>query len=245
VAYTKPVTFASSAVLAAADLESNLSALRDYTNSGIVAGDLVDGSIEAKHLRRPEFYQSGTIWGARMPSGEIHGLKNPPVGLTYDDSQVSSGGANPRDKHEWPAHFNGCMAIPLHQDKSDSPASWLPIPKTGRSFYMDSKGDAFIQWTIKLMAPYDNTAVHSTPATPNESKFRLFVDGTSYPVTEGQVLEHAGTDAGTYGRTVSICKMVKGLTRGDHDLWLGCGLKSNFVMCGGSQIIIEIEYDRS
>ena len=109
-AFSATTTFSDGDTLTAAALEANLQKARDWFNgngapSHMAAGDIADGALKTRHLRKGEFEVRGRFVSWRGISGATFMVSNPASSLSN---------ASP-NWHRFAYVPNGCLANPSIQ----------------------------------------------------------------------------------------------------------------------------------
>ena len=173
--------FVDGTVMNAATLTANITTIKNWLNGGIASGDIVNGSVKARHLRALEHYLGNVA------------LTNGSGGST---SPISGGTANPRS--------DGVTGTTLRRSYTSDPAArvyvtpdshgigiWEDVSTCAHRWYARDSGIAecvfeFWAWAIQS----DET----TPEAKNICDFRLKLNGTAVTATEITLFD-AGSDA--------------------------------------------------
>lgn len=146
--------FVNGTVMNAATLTANIQTIRNWLNGGIATGDIVNGSVKARHLRALEHYLSGTA------NPRSDGVTGTTLRRAYTSDPAARAYVTP-DSH----------GIGIWEDVSTCAHRW----------YARDSGIAecvfeFWAWAIQS----DET----TPEAKNICDFRLKLNGTAVNATE-------------------------------------------------------------
>jgi hypothetical protein len=146
--------FVNGTVMNAATLTANITTIKNWLNGGIATGDIVNGSVKARHLRALEHYLSGTA------NPRSDGVTGTTLRRAYTSDPAARAYVTP-DSH----------GIGIWEDVSTCAHRW----------YARDSGIAecvfeFWAWAIQS----DET----TPEAKNICDFRLKLNGTAVTATE-------------------------------------------------------------
>jgi hypothetical protein len=236
-AFSATTTFSDGDTLTAAALEANLQKARDWFNgngapSHMAVGDIADGALKTRHLRKGEFEVRGRFVSWRGISGATFMVSNPASSLSN---------ASP-NWHRFAYVPNGCLANPIHPNNGS--ASYRHIPKCALNFELEAKADIIVRARISVMAPDDDEGGSSDT---DLSYLHLMFDGTKKTSTTATFLEHHASHA-VYDenhRYIQLVWATTAVAAGAHELHLAGSVESNFAFLGGSFISIEATYRRN
>lgn len=167
--------FVNGTVMNAATLTTNIQTIRNWLNGGIATGDIVNGSVKARHLRALEHYLSGTA------NPRSDGVTGTTLRRAYTSDPAARAYVTP-DSH----------GIGIWEDVSTCAHRW----------YARDSGIAecvfeFWAWAIQS----DET----TPEAKNICDFRLKLNGTAVTATEITLFDAGSDATGTDSGPFSYC----------------------------------------
>lgn len=167
--------FVNGTVMNAATLTANIQTIRNWLNGGIASGDIVNGSVKARHLRALEHYLSGTA------NPRSDGVTGTTLRRAYTSDPAARAYVTP-DSH----------GIGIWEDVSTCAHRW----------YARDSGIAecvFEFWTWAIQS--DET----TPEAKNICDFRLKLNGTAVTATEITLFDAGSDATGTDSGPFSYC----------------------------------------
>lgn len=167
--------FVDGTVMNAATLTANITTIKNWLNGGIASGDIVNGSVKARHLRALEHYLSGTA------NPRSDGVTGTTLRRSYTSDPAARVYVTP-DSH----------GIGIWEDVSTCAHRW----------YARDSGIAecvfeFWAWAIQS----DET----TPEAKNICDFRLKLNGTAVTATEITLFDAGSDATGTDSGPFSYC----------------------------------------
>lgn len=167
--------FVDGTVMNAATLTANITTIKNWLNGGIASGDIVNGSVKARHLRALEHYLSGTA------NPRSDGVTGTTMRRAYTSDPAARVYVTP-DSH----------GIGIWEDVSTCAHRW----------YARDSGIAecvfeFWAWAIQS----DET----TPEAKNICDFRLKLNGTAVTATEITLFDAGSDSTATDSGPFSYC----------------------------------------
>lgn len=167
--------FVDGTVMNAATLTANITTIKNWLNGGIATGDIVNGSVRARHLRALEHYLSGTA------NPRSDGVTGTTLRRAYTSDPAARAYVTP-DSH----------GIGIWEDVSTCAHRW----------YARDSGIAecvfeFWAWAIQS----DET----TPEAKNICDFRLKLNGTAVTATEITLFDAGSDSTATDSGPFSYC----------------------------------------
>ena len=167
--------FVDGTVMNAATLTTNITTIKNWLNGGIASGDIVNGSVKARHLRALEHYLSGTA------NPRSDGVTGTTLRRSYTSDPAARVYVTP-DSH----------GIGIWEDVSTCAHRW----------YARDSGIAecvfeFWAWAIQS----DET----TPEAKNICDFRLKLNGTAVTATEITLFDAGSDATATDSGPFSYC----------------------------------------
>lgn len=167
--------FVDGTVMNAATLTANITTIKNWLNGGIASGDIVNGSVKARHLRALEHYLSGTA------NPRSDGVTGTTLRRSYTSDPAARVYVTP-DSH----------GIGIWEDVSTCAHRW----------YARDSGIAecvfeFWAWAIQS----DET----TPEAKNICDFRLKLNGTAVTATEITLFDAGSDATATDSGPFSYC----------------------------------------
>lgn len=167
--------FVDGTVMNAATLTANITTIKNWLNGGIASGDIVNGSVKARHLRALEHYLSGTA------NPRSDGVTGTTLRRAYTSDPAARVYVTP-DSH----------GIGIWEDVSTCAHRW----------YARDSGIAecvfeFWAWAIQS----DET----TPEAKNICDFRLKLNGTAVTATEITLFDAGSDSTATDSGPFSYC----------------------------------------
>lgn len=167
--------FVDGTVMNAATLTANITTIKNWLNGGIASGDIVNGSVKARHLRALEHYLSGTA------NPRSDGVTGTTLRRAYTSDPAARAYVTP-DSH----------GIGIWEDVSTCAHRW----------YARDSGIAecvfeFWAWAIQS----DET----TPEAKNICDFRLKLNGTAVTATEITLFDAGSDSTATDSGPFSYC----------------------------------------
>lgn len=167
--------FVNGTVMNAATLTANITTIKNWLNGGIATGDIVNGSVKARHLRALEHYLSGTA------NPRSDGVTGTTLRRSYTSDPAARVYVTP-DSH----------GIGIWEDVSTCAHRW----------YARDSGIAecvFEFWTWAIQS--DET----TPEAKNICDFRLKLNGTAVTATEITLFDAGSDATATDSGPFSYC----------------------------------------